>query len=134
MSVASPASELNFLEFPSDDVVFMRIQASPVRLTDSAELLRARAEKGPFYLAVDFTSMTGNLDAESREQGPKLIKPEWILGAVYINASLPLRMAIKVFNLAMFLTGRGDFPTEFVASEQELSPALERLRRENRPR
>lgn len=127
MPLPSP-SRGEFLEFRPPDVVHMRASESPVDLEQLAERLRGFAAQARFYLVIDFTGMTGSIDTEMREKGPKLIKPEWMLGIAYINASMPVRLALKVINLAMFLAGKSDFPTEFVNSEAEAMAAVERFR------
>ena len=120
-----------FLEFLPGDVVVMRPGSGEAEdLVDTAKRLEARAEQGRFFLIVDFTDMSGGIDTETRESGSKLIKAEWMRGSVYINASMPIRAALKVINLAMFLAGRADFPTEFVKSMEEAQKTVERMKAE----
>lgn len=127
----SSESAPDYLEFPEPDIVKMYASRTPTSLSALAERLKSISERGRFYLIVDFTGLTGGFNTEAREQGPRLIKPEWVSGAVYINASMPVRLALKVINLSMFLAGRADFPTEFVDSEEKAYAALARFRAEN---
>ena len=53
-----------------------------------------------------------------------------MLGLADINASMPVRLALKVIDLAMFLAGKSDFPTGFVHSEAEAEAAIGRFRAE----
>lgn len=118
-----------FLEFLPDDVVIMRPGASDGEdLSVTAERLKKRAEQGRFFLIVDFTGMQGGIDSATRESGSKLIKAEWMRGGIYINASLPIRTGLKVINLAMFLAGKADFPTEYVKSLDEALQVVARLK------
>ena len=119
-----------YLSFPEDDVVLLRLSAELGSGPAPEAQLEARAAQAPFFLVVDFKGWTGKFDAELREEGPKLIKAEWMLGVVYLNTSLPIRMGIKVFNLAMSLRGKGDFSTEYVSDESEVPAALDRLRQQ----
>lgn len=117
--------------FPPD-VVWLEATSSGSNVGGITSELRARADEGgPYYLVVDFAKMkTPDMDTQSREKAQKMIDPAWILGAVYINASMPVRLMIKVFNLAMFLVGKADFQSEFVADKDEAFKAVDRLRAE----
>ena len=77
---------------------------------------------------MDFTGLSGGIDSSVRERGSQLIKAEWMRGCVYINASMPIRAGLKVINLAMFLAGKADFPTEYVKSREEALAVVERFR------
>jgi len=125
----STAPQPSFLEFLPDDVVIMRTWAGDGEdIAVTAERLKKRAEQGRFFLIVDFSGVTGGIDSATRERGSNLIKAEWMRACVYINASMPMRAALKVINLAMFLAGRADFPTEFVKSMEEAQEAVARLK------
>ncbi|HLT31152.1 MAG TPA: hypothetical protein VK013_14020 [Myxococcaceae bacterium] len=120
-----------FLEFLPDDVVLMRPGAGEgEELSVTAKRLEERAEQGRFFLIVDFSDMAGGIDSATRERGSDLIKVEWMRACIYINASMPIRAALKVINLAMFLSGRADFPTEYVKSMEEAHETVARLRAE----
>lgn len=130
MSTANAPSH-PFLEFLPDDVVVMRPGAGDGEdLAITAKRLEDRAAQGRFFLIVDFTDMPGNIDSETRERGSKLIQAEWMRACIYINASMPIRAALKVINLAMFLAGRADFPTEYVKSMEEAHATVTRLKAE----
>lgn len=116
------------LECLKPDLVLIRAARTPNSLSQLSERLRSIGERGRFYLIIDFTGMKGGFDAEAREKGPSLIKPEWISGCAYINASMPVRLALKVINLTMYLAGRADFPTEFVDSMEEAQAVIGRFR------
>src|SRR5690606_13828071 len=105
--MSTPATaEKPYLEVLSDDVVVMNTMVGSEDLSVTAELLKAQAAKGRFFLIVDFTGMSGGIDSSVRERGSQLIKAEWMRGCVYINASMPIRAGLKVINLAMFLAGK----------------------------
>ncbi|HLT32070.1 MAG TPA: hypothetical protein VK013_18670 [Myxococcaceae bacterium] len=120
----------DYLEFPEPDLVLMHASRTPSSLALLTERLRSISERGRFYMIIDFTGMKGGFDAEAREKGPNMIKPEWISGCAYVNASMPIRLALKVINLTMFLAGRADFPTEFVDSMEKAHATIARFRAE----
>lgn len=129
VSPAPPPSSPRFLEFRPPDVMFIRLGAESGSVEEIAETMRRQAEQGPFYLVVDFTHMAGGIDAKTRSETSKLVRPEWILGCAYINASMPVRLSIKTINLALFLVGKADYPSEFVTSEAEAMAAIEGFRK-----
>lgn len=129
MSVAAP--EASFLEFLPDDVIVMRPWAKDAQdLEATAERLKSRAEQARFFLIVDFSGLDDAVDASIRKKGPDVIKAEWMRGAVYVNASMPIRAGLKVINLAMFLAGRASFPTEYAKSLEEAHAIVARFRAE----
>jgi hypothetical protein len=116
------------IEFRPPDMLFIRASETRSSIEERAETFRKLAEQRSYYIIVDFTGVKGSIDSGSREQWAKAIRPEWILGSVFINASLPVRMGLKVINLGLLLTGKGDFPTEYVTSEAEALATVERYR------
>jgi hypothetical protein len=117
----------HFLQFPAPDVVVFRANAAP-SLEALSTAMAARAEEGKFYLLIDFSDFSATIDAEMRERGPKLVRPEWLLGLVYVNASTPLRVALKVLKLAMMLS-KHSFPTEYADSLEEGLAVVDQMRR-----
>lgn len=126
----SDDTSADYLEFPEPDLVLMHAARTPSSIALLSERLRSISERGRFYMIIDFTGMKGGFDAEAREKGPTMVKPEWIAGCAYINASMPVRLALKVINLTMFLAGRADFPTEFVTSMEGAQATIARFREE----
>lgn len=128
-AMSAATADKPYLEFVSEDVVVMHTSASNGEdLAVTAENLKKRAENGRFFLIVDFTGATTGIDSNTRERGANLVKAEWMRGCVYINASMPIRAALKVINLAMFLAGKADFPSEYVKSFDEAYAAIDRMR------
>jgi hypothetical protein len=115
----------------SDDVMIMRIRSTGggAEGGNTIALMTERAKQGPYYLVADFRQLQGSFDRKMHEEGPKLVDPKWLLGVAYVGAPMPLRLLLKVFNLAMFLTGRGDFPYEFADDESQALAFFERLRK-----
>lgn len=118
------------LKLQPPDVVWLDTHSEGSQMMSIVGELRRRAEAGgPYYLVVDFAEMKRpDMEKGEREEAQKLIDPSWILGAVYLNATMPVRLMIKVFNLAMFLVGKADFQSEFVTSREEALAAVDRLR------
>lgn len=119
--------QLDFLEFHDPDLVILRPGVRSSSLEDLGEALRQRAERGRFFLVIDFSQLKNGIDAETRERGLRLVKSEWLLGCVYVKASAPIRLALKV--LSLMNIGGSDFPSEHVASEEEALAVVARLRR-----
>lgn len=121
---------LTQFEFPANDVVIMRIHSLSAGDDTIIERMRKRAEQGPYFLAADFRQLEGSFDRSIHEEGPKMVDPSWLLGVAYIGAPMPLRILLKVFNLAMFLTGKGHFPYVFVADDVQALAEFARMRSE----
>ena len=122
-----------FLVLHPPDVVFLESKSSDdtQMMGIVGELKRRAEEGGPYYLIVDFAQMKhANVGKEQLEEAQKIVKPAWILGSVYLNATMPVRLMVKVFNLAMFLMGKVDYPSEFVATREEAFETIERYRAE----
>ena len=131
----SPPSDstANHFEFRPPDVLVIRgrYRAAAVNLEKTAQELRALGEKTKYYLLIDCTGVNASvLTPELRENAPKIVDSANILGCAYINASTPIRLALKVLTLGLFLAGKSDFPTEFVASEEAGLATIERWRSE----
>ncbi len=128
--MANPESDLKpgFLEFVDPDTVILRPGAQHTSLEDLGSALSQRALRGRFYLVIDFTRFKHGIDAETRERGFRLVKSEWLLGCVYVKASTPIRLALKVLQLMNI--GGSDFPSEHVATPEEVDAVLARFRRQ----
>ncbi len=128
MPTSADATYTHLKMYPPD-TVWLDAQSTANRVSEIVAELRLRASEGPYFLIVDFAKMKApNMDSQTRDKAQRMIDPSWILGAVYINASMPVRLMIKVFNLAMFLVGKADFQSEFVANRDEALAAVARLR------
>lgn len=124
----SPA-EQPFFEILADDVVLLHSASSKVAdIEVTASMMAKQAEKGRFFVMVDFTGVTGGIDSSAREQSQRLFNSDWTRGCVYINASMPIRVALKVMNLALLLAGKSELPTEYVTSREEGLAAIQRMR------
>lgn len=121
-----PASPSSFIELLSDDVVLIRPSGDESKAAEIREALTERARSGPFFIIADFTGIT-RMHSEAGSRGGDIIEPKWIRGAVFVNASMSVKLGLKVFTLAMLLKGQ-EFPMEHVTSRSEAMAAIERMR------
>lgn len=126
MATPDPTVKTGFLEFLDPDVVILRPGVAHTSIESLGDLLRQRAERGSFYLVIDFTHFKNGIDSETRERGLRVVKSEWLAGCVYVQASAPIRLALKVLKLMSL--GASDFPAEHVATMEEAEAALARMR------
>jgi len=130
MGISQPAGYRHLTLHPPD-VAVLSTPSGSEGYGQIIEELHRRSLDGPYYLIVDFGELkAGNVSKADREAAQSALDPSWFLGGVYINASMPVRMMIKVLTLAMFLVGRADYPTEYVSSVEEAFDVVERFRRE----
>lgn len=110
----------------ADDVVLIRPSGDASRMGEIRAAFAEQARKGPFFIIADFTGLQ-RMHSEAGSRGGDVVNPEWIKGAVFVNATMATRLGLKVFNLAMLLKGR-EFPMVYVSSREEALAAVERLR------
>lgn len=123
----SSANDTPIFEFLADDVVLMHPTGDPSRIDDVRSTLAERAKQGRFFMIADFNGVK-KLHSEVGAKGNQVVDPNWIAGAVFVNASMSVRLGLKVYNLATILSGGNDFPVEYVKTLEEAMAAIARLR------
>ena len=117
----SSSNDTPIFEFLADDVVLMHPTGDPSRIDDIRSTLAERAKQGRFFMIADFNGVK-KLHSEVGAKGNQVVDPNWIAGAVFVNASMSVRLGLKVYNLA------NDFPVEYVKTLEEAMAAIARLR------
>lgn len=127
----APQGEYQHLELHPPDVVVHVTSSDASSIGGVIAELRRRSLDGQYYLIVDFGRVKATqFSSKDRDNALKGLDPSWFLGGIYVNASRPMRMTIKIITLAMFLVGRADYPTEYVDSLEEAFDVVERFRKE----
>jgi hypothetical protein len=90
------------------------------RLEDAQRAIDIYREVGsqqPFFLIVDTTYAT--LDKEARDYLTQNVRPEWLLGVVYVGAGLVQRAVTKALAIALSATGKWTIDFLFARTLEE---------------
>jgi hypothetical protein len=98
-------------------------------LEDARRTIQVYKEVGseqPFFLIADISE--SSIDKPARDYLTQNVRPEWLLGVVYVGAGLVQKAATKAMAIAIYVTGKSNLEFLFADTEAQARALYERKR------